>query len=75
MRMRYVFHARITKVEHKQRAVHAHRPVGDAAAVVEYEDLGWFLHIAPFASSISVGDAEPSWKAGQAITLTIEASS
>lgn len=70
--MRYIFHARITKVEHKRRAVRAHRGVGEAPPVVEYEDLGWFLHIAPFATSISVGDAEPPWKAGQAITLTIE---
>lgn len=72
--MRYVFHARITKVEHKRRAVRAHKVANDpnAEIAVEYEDLGWFLHIDPFAVSISVGNAEPPWRAGQAITLTVE---
>ena len=70
--MRYVFHAKVTKIEHKRRAVRAHKAVGEAPPVVVYEDLGWFLHIAPFASSISVGDVEPPWQPGQSVKLTIE---
>jgi hypothetical protein len=70
--MRYVFHATITKVERKRRAVRAHKPVPPEPAVVEYEDLGWFVSIDPFAVSVSVGDAEPTWKPGQAITLILE---
>ena len=71
--MRYVFHTRVTKVERRRRAARVHKGVGEGAPpVVEYEDLGWFLHIDPFVASISVGDAEPPWQAGQAITLTIE---
>jgi hypothetical protein len=69
--MRYVFHSRVTKIERKQRAVRSHKPVGDAPAVTEFEDLGWFLTIEPLIS-ISVGDIEPSWKPGQAITVTVE---
>ena len=69
--MKYVFHSRVTKVERKRRAVRVMpNPLGDP--VVDYEDLGWFLHIDPFAASISVGDAEPEWKPGQLVKMTIE---
>lgn len=70
--MRYIFHARITNVERRRRAVRAHKGVGEEGPIVEYEDLGWFLSIDPFAVSVSVGGIEPPWQPGQRITLTLE---
>jgi hypothetical protein len=68
--LRYVFHSRISAIEKKRRAIRA-RKIGEDVEV-DYEDLGWFARIEPFAASISLGDAEPPWKPGQLVKMIIE---
>jgi len=71
--MRYVFYSRVAKVERKRRAVRSYKTgPGKDETAVEYEDMGWFAHIEPFAASICLGDAEPTLKAGTRVRMTLE---
>jgi hypothetical protein len=70
--MNYVIRAKVIKVERKSRALRAIMNKETKEAVVEREDLGWFVRFEGSHEGLYLGHDEPTLKAGQWCTLTIE---
>lgn len=72
------FRTPVVSVEKKRRALRA-RKIGTKDAegkdeiVVEYEDLGWFVHLHGSWESLFIGHDEPDLKPGQVMVVTMRA--
>lgn len=72
------FPAKIVKVEHKTRALSAHKTGiinedGTANVKIEYEDMGWFVQLERSWESLYVGMNKPDLETGQTMVVTMRA--
>jgi hypothetical protein len=69
---RYIIrHVKVERCECIRRATRAYRVPGSDEPVVEYEDLGWFIHLAGSSERLYLGQDEPTL--GTHVRITLEA--
>ena len=68
--MKYKIKTRVKSVERLDRVLRAHMVGGQA--VVEKEDLGWYVCFEGSWEKLYLGTEKPNLKVGQAVEITIE---
>jgi hypothetical protein len=68
--MTYIIPTRITRIEAKRRVLRGRMVNGQA--VLDYEDLGWFVSFEGSHESLCLGPEPPKLTVGQEVNLRIE---